>query len=263
MRKPPLTVPNSPIVIVAPFHLLQIAPIANRTASSIGHTATPGLQRLWNQGIKQRQVRFPLPRTISPMNVVFLLPAPIVPSHFDLIVPAPQRQTRMVVQTHRLRQHLRLHRFQKIGCIGIHRTIEHQILPNHDPQGIASLIKRIARIRPTAPNPNHVVALPSHNIEVSHQPRLTQKQSLRIQTSTVAKLPGPNHICTLRKNRNSIYGKRKSSARSIQCNRPHTPIRLNIMNLVSTIFIQLMRRNLNIIQSRMRILIHLLIQPIG
>ena len=162
-----------------------------------------------------------------------------------------------------MRQHLRLHRFQKIGCIGIHRSIEHQILPNHDSQGIASIVKRLTRISPTAPNPHHVVPLGTHDIQLSQIARLTQKQSLRIHTRTVAKLPRPNQICTHRKYRNSIYGKRKSSARSIQPNRPNPPISLNLMNLIAAIFILLMRRNLDVIQSRMRILIQLLIQPIG
>ena len=196
------------------------------------------------------------------MDVIFLLPAPIVPSHFDLIVAAPQGQTRVIVQSHRLRQHLRLHCLQKIGCIGIHRSIEHQILPNHDSQGIASIIKRLARISPTAPYPHHVVPLGTHDIQLSQITRLTQKQSLRIHTRTVAKLPRPNQICTHRKYRNSIYGKRKSSASGIQPHRPNPPISFNSMYLIAAIFILLMRRNFNVIQCRMRILIQLLIQPI-
>ena len=254
--------PNAPIVVIAPFHLLQIAPIPDRTASGVRHTARPYLQRLRNEGIKQSQIRLPHPRAVCPMDVIFLLPAPIVPSHFDLIVATPQGQTRVIVQSHRLRQHLRLNRFQKIGSIGIHRSIEHQILPNHDSQSIASIIKRLARISSTAPNSYHVVALGTHDIQLSQIARLTQKQSLRIHTRTVAKLPRPNQICTHRKYGNSIYGKRKSSASSIQPHRPNTPISLNSMNLIAAVFIQLMRRNFYVIQCRMRILIQLLIQPI-
>ena len=174
--------PNAPIVVVAPFHLLQIAPIANRTASGVRHTARPYPQRLRNQSIKQRQIRLPHPCTIGPMDVVLLLPAPIVPSHFDLIVATPQGQTRVIVQSHRLRQHLRFHRFQKIGGIGVHRSIEHQILPHHDSQGIASIIKRLTRISPTAPNSHHVIPLGTHDIQLPQLAVLSQKQSLRIHT---------------------------------------------------------------------------------
>ena len=83
-------------------------------------------------------------------------PAPLIHKHFHLVVAAPQRQAGVVPDPLHIVGKLPGDIFLKFRRQLVHRTCEHEILPDGQPQLIANVVEPVVRIEAAAPDTDHI-----------------------------------------------------------------------------------------------------------
>src|SRR5690606_24724290 len=80
------------------------------------------------------------------------LPAPPGPALSHLVVAAPEHHRRVHRQTRNLMQGLLAHIFHEKIAVGVHAAGKHKVLPYHDAEAVAQLVKSLALIPSPTPH---------------------------------------------------------------------------------------------------------------
>ncbi len=82
--------------------------------------------------------------------------APVAPSGFDFVVAAPERDARMVAETLHLLSGFLADVFLEGEVAGNHGAAEHEVLPDHDAEFVADVVKVVGFVIAAAPVADHV-----------------------------------------------------------------------------------------------------------
>src|SRR5438045_3935909 len=125
------------------------------------------------------------------------------PAGFDLVISAPQHNAGMIAQPLYLFYRLLPHILLESRVARHHVTAEHELLPHHDPQFIANIVKIIGLVICSSPR--------AHHVHVGIAGRL-KNHAMPLGSYTIGKAVKGDYVRAFGKDRNAVNHKGEALA---------------------------------------------------